>query len=85
MIAMMVVGVLLIPVFIVWERTFAPVAIMPRRIITNRAFLCAVGIDFFYNFSGFLRALYLSSFVWVVTDWWATSLLRFTGRMIIPL
>jgi hypothetical protein len=64
MIAMVVVGVGLIPVFIVWERFFAPVAIMPKRIIMNRAFLVAVGIDFFYNFSGFLKSLYLSSFVW---------------------
>ncbi|KAG8748721.1 hypothetical protein FRC10_000112 [Ceratobasidium sp. 414] len=67
-ITMIVVGAILIPVFIIWERFLTPVAIMPRR-IANRAFLCAVGIDFFYYFSGFLRSLYLSSFVWVVKNW----------------
>ncbi|KAG8707245.1 hypothetical protein FRC08_000619, partial [Ceratobasidium sp. 394] len=84
-IAMIVVGVVLIPVFIIWERFFAPVAIMPRRIITNRAFLCAVGIDFFYNFSGFLRSLYLSSFVWVVKDWNTRQWVYFNNTMSITL
>ncbi|QRW00157.1 major facilitator superfamily transporter [Ceratobasidium sp. AG-Ba] len=84
-IAMIVVGVTLIPAFIVWERFFAPVPIMPRRIITNRAFLCAVGIDFFYNFSGFLRSLYLSSFVWVVTDWNTREWVYFNNTMTITL
>ncbi|KAL5633959.1 hypothetical protein ACGC1H_005971 [Rhizoctonia solani] len=84
-IAMMVVGVALIPVFIIWERFFAPIAIMPKRIITNRAFLVAVGIDFFYNFSGFLRSLYLSSFVWVVTDWNTREWVYFNNTMTITL
>ncbi|KAG9125995.1 hypothetical protein FRC07_005303 [Ceratobasidium sp. 392] len=84
-IAMIVVGVVLIPVFIVWERFFAPIAIMPRRIITNRAFLCAVGIDFFYNFSGFLRSLYLSSFVWVVKDWNTRQWVYFNNTMTVTL
>ncbi|CAE6334929.1 unnamed protein product [Rhizoctonia solani] len=84
-IAMIVVGVVLIPVFIVYERFFAPVAIMPKRIITNRAFLVAVGIDFFYNFSGFLRSLYLSSFVWVVKDWNTREWVYFNNTMTITL
>ncbi|CAE7200818.1 unnamed protein product [Rhizoctonia solani] len=84
-IAMIVIGVALIPVFIIWERFFAPVAIMPKRIITNRAFLVAVGIDFFYNFSGFLRSLYLSSFIWVVTGWNTREWVYFNNTMTITL
>ncbi|CAE6524685.1 unnamed protein product [Rhizoctonia solani] len=84
-IAMMVVGVALIPVFIIYERFFAPVAIMPKRIITNRAFLVAVGINFFQNFSGFLRSLYLSSFVWVVTEWNTREWVYFNNTLTITL
>ncbi|KAJ1300115.1 hypothetical protein OPQ81_002595 [Rhizoctonia solani] len=80
-IAMLVVGVACIPIFIVWERLFATQAIMSKRLITNRAFLAAVGIHFFHQFADPLWNLYLSSFVWVVKDWDTRSWVYFNNSM----
>ncbi|KAH7325384.1 major facilitator superfamily domain-containing protein [Rhizoctonia solani] len=80
-IAMLVVGVACIPVFIIWERYFATQAIMSKRLITNRAFLAAVGIHFFHQFADPLWNLYLSSFIWVVKDWDTRSWVYFNNSM----
>ncbi|CAE7188261.1 unnamed protein product [Rhizoctonia solani] len=81
MIAMLVVGVVCIPIFIIWERFFATHAIMSKRLIMNRAFLAAVGIHFFHQFADPLWNLYLSSFVWVVKDWDTRSWVYFNNSM----
>ncbi|CUA71763.1 Siderophore iron transporter 3 [Schizosaccharomyces pombe 972h-] [Rhizoctonia solani] len=80
-IAMLVVGVACIPIFIIWEKLFATQAIMSKRLITNRAFLAAVGIHFFHQFADPLWNLYLSSFVWVVKDWDTRSWVYFNNSV----
>ncbi|CAE6421952.1 unnamed protein product [Rhizoctonia solani] len=81
MIAMIVVGVACIPIFIIWERYFASHAIMSKRLMTNRAFLAAVGIHFFHQFADPLWNLYLSSYIWVVKDWDTRSWVYFNNSM----
>lgn len=67
-IAMEVVGVACFFFFILWERFGTNHPLMPRRIMVNKTFLCAVGIDVFYFMSGSLRSAYLSSYVYIVKD-----------------
>lgn len=69
MIAMMVIGGVLLIVYVVYELVWCPYPSMPRRIIFNRTFICAVIIDTFYTLAGSLRSTYFSSFVWIVKDW----------------
>ncbi|WRT66816.1 uncharacterized protein IL334_003779 [Kwoniella shivajii] len=68
MIALLVVGGILFIATIVWEWKFASHPIMPLRIF-NRTFICAVGIDFMYYFSGYLSDAYWSSWLWVARDY----------------
>lgn len=67
-IAMEVVGVVCFILFVLWERFGTSHPLMPRRIMMNKTFLCAVGIDVFYFMSGSLRSAYLSSYVYIVKD-----------------
>lgn len=69
MIAMVVVGGILLIVFTLYEMYLAPFPCMPKRIITNRTFICAVIIDFIYMLAGYIRSTYFSSYVLVVKDW----------------
>jgi hypothetical protein len=66
---MLVVGSILLIAFIVWEWRFAPSPMLTKKLLTNRTFLLAVTIDFFYFMAGNLRSLYWSSYVYVVSDW----------------
>ncbi|WWC69773.1 uncharacterized protein I206_103716 [Kwoniella pini CBS 10737] len=68
LIALLVVGGILFIATIVWEWRFASHPIMPLRIF-NRTFICAVGIDFMYYFSGYLSDAYWSSWLWVARDY----------------
>ncbi|WWC85163.1 uncharacterized protein L201_000020 [Kwoniella dendrophila CBS 6074] len=68
LIALLVVGGILFIATLVWEWKFASHPIMPLRIF-NRTFICAVGIDFMYYFSGYLSDAYWSSWLWVSKDY----------------
>ncbi|WVQ70460.1 uncharacterized protein L199_008687 [Kwoniella botswanensis] len=68
LIALLVVGGILFIATIIWEWKFASHPIMPLRIF-NRTFICAVGIDFMYYFSGYLSDAYWSSWLWVARDY----------------
>lgn len=69
MIAMVVVGGVLLIAYFTYNALWAPVPSMPLRVIRNRTFLCAVVIDFIWQFGGMISLLYFSSYVWVVKDW----------------
>ena len=67
LIAMMIVGGLLLIAFTVYEAKYAPHPIMPMRVL-NRTFSSCLVIDFVHLFSGNIRGLYFSSFIWIVKD-----------------
>ncbi|CAO1615295.1 unnamed protein product [Parajaminaea phylloscopi] len=78
-IAMLVVGVVLLIAYALYESFVAPKPMMTRRIVYNRAFLCAVFVDIFTQMSSFVKATYFSSFVYVTKDWSAYVLIIFLG------
>lgn len=69
LIAMFVVGALLLIIYACYEIWFAPFPSVPKRVLTNRTFITAVTVDFFYLCGAMLLQLYLSSYVGVVKDW----------------
>ncbi|KAM5541824.1 hypothetical protein V8D89_004553 [Ganoderma adspersum] len=69
MIAMLVVGVVLLPAVAVWEAVFAKWPAIPRRFLFNRTVIIAAWISFFEFFSYSLTATYLYSFVLITKDW----------------
>ncbi|KAK8849795.1 hypothetical protein IAR55_005131 [Kwoniella newhampshirensis] len=68
LIALLVVGGVLFIAFCMWEWKVASHPIMPMRVF-NKTFICAVGIDFMYYFSGYLSDAYWSSWLYVVKDY----------------
>jgi hypothetical protein len=68
LIAMMIVGGLLLIAYGVYEVYYAPIPSMPRRVLFNRTFIMSVCIDVVYLLAGQIGDLYLSSYVYVVTD-----------------
>lgn len=68
LIAMMIVGGLLLITYGVYEVYYAPIPSMPRRVLLNRTFIMSVCIDVVYLLAGQIGDLYLSSYVYVVTD-----------------
>ena len=48
LIAMMVVGGVILILFVLFERFVAKNPIVPRRLLLNKTFMCAAGIDFLY-------------------------------------
>ncbi|KAL0953094.1 hypothetical protein HGRIS_004365 [Hohenbuehelia grisea] len=69
MIAMIVVGVILIPFFAIWDWKFAKHPVIPRRFTVNRSVVGACLIGFFDFASFYLTFTYLFSFVIVVKPW----------------
>ncbi|KAH9896440.1 drug:h+ antiporter [Cubamyces lactineus] len=69
MIAMIVVGCILLPVFALWDIYFAKRPVFPRRFLTNRSVTIASWIGFFDFFSFYMSFTYLYSFVLVTKDW----------------
>ncbi|KAH9895800.1 drug:h+ antiporter [Cubamyces lactineus] len=69
MIAMIVVGCVLLPVFAFWDIYFAKRPVFPRRFLTNRSVVFAAWIGFFDFFSFYLTFTYLYSFVLVTKSW----------------
>ncbi|KAI0828474.1 drug:h+ antiporter [Trametes gibbosa] len=69
MIAMIVIGCILLPVFILWDVYCAKRPVVARRFLTNRSVVLASWIGFFDFFSFYLTFTYLYSFVLVTKDW----------------
>lgn len=68
LVAMLVVGALCLLVHPLYEWKVARYPSMPRRLIVNRTVLTAIGINFAYMLAAYLQLLYLSSYVYIVTD-----------------
>ncbi|GAA5873360.1 hypothetical protein JCM16303_001101 [Sporobolomyces ruberrimus] len=68
LIAMMAVGSLCLILYPVYEWKFAKYPSMPKRILLNRSFATAVLINVVYFIAAYLQLLYLSSYVYIVTD-----------------
>ncbi|KAG2353161.1 major facilitator superfamily domain-containing protein [Suillus spraguei] len=68
-IAMLVVGVVLLAVFAVWDLRYASEPVIAARFVRNRSVVCAALIGFFDFMSFFLTFTYLYSFVLVVKPW----------------
>ncbi|OCH87436.1 drug:h+ antiporter [Obba rivulosa] len=69
MVAMLVVGVVLLGVFAVWDLRFASRPVIARRFLSNIAVVAAAWIGFFDFVSFYLTYTYLFSFVLVVKPW----------------
>ncbi|KAI0635481.1 drug:h+ antiporter [Trametes polyzona] len=69
MIAMIVIGCLLLPVFALWDVYCAKRPVIARRFLTNWSVVLASWIGFFDFFSFYLSFTYLYSFVLVTKDW----------------
>ncbi|GAA5863816.1 hypothetical protein JCM8547_006074 [Rhodosporidiobolus lusitaniae] len=68
LIAMLAVGSICLISFPLYEWKFAKFPSAPRRILINKTFVTAVIIDFCYMLSSYLQILYLSSYIYIVTD-----------------
>lgn len=85
MIAMLVVGVVILCVFILWDTRFAKRPIMPPRFLKNRAFIGATWIGFFDFVSFYLTNTYLYSFILVVKPWSLINVTYFTSTQTVAL
>ncbi|KAI0353438.1 drug:h+ antiporter [Trametes cingulata] len=77
MIATLVLGWVLLPVFALWDIRYAKRPVIARRFLFNRTVVCAAWIGFFDFLSYFLTYTYLSSFVLVTKPWSMTSVFYF--------
>ncbi|KAI0628168.1 drug:h+ antiporter [Trametes polyzona] len=77
MLAMLVAGWLLLPLFALWDIRYAKRPVIARRFLFNRTVVCAAWIGFFDFLSYFLTYTYLSSFVLVTKPWSMTSVFYF--------
>ncbi|TBU41144.1 MFS general substrate transporter [Dichomitus squalens] len=77
MIAMLVLGWILLPVFALWDIKFAKRPVIARRFLTNRTVVFVAFIGFFDFLSFFLTFTYLSSFVLVTKSWSMTDVFYF--------
>ncbi|KAG2338806.1 drug:h+ antiporter [Suillus weaverae] len=70
-IAMLVMGVVLLAVFAVWDLRYASRPVIAPRFVRNRSVVCAASIGFFdfASMSFYLTFTYLYSFVLVVKPW----------------
>lgn len=79
MIAMLLVGVALLVCYGLYEKFLSPKPMLTRRIIYNRAFLCAIFVEVFTQMSSFVKATYFSSYIYVTKDWSNYVLIIFIG------
>lgn len=68
-IAMLVVGVVLLVAFGLFEKYLASKPIMTRRILNNRTFLVAVTIYTFNQMASSVRFTYFSSYIYIIKEW----------------
>ncbi|VDB82796.1 unnamed protein product [Peniophora sp. CBMAI 1063] len=69
MIAMIIVGILCLIAYVLFERFASPIPSFPRRILRNKTFMMCIVIDFMYELAGYFEILYLSSYTYIVTSW----------------
>ncbi|GAA5868813.1 hypothetical protein JCM1840_005127 [Sporobolomyces johnsonii] len=68
LIAMLAIGSACLVAYTIYEWKFAKYPSMPKRILINRSFNTAVLINVVYMIAAYLQLLYLSSYVYIVTD-----------------
>ncbi|GAA5884130.1 hypothetical protein JCM6882_002152 [Rhodosporidiobolus microsporus] len=68
LIAMLAIGPACLVAFPLYEWKFARYPCMPKRVLVNRSFITAVLINVIYMIAAYLQLLYLSSYVYIVTD-----------------
>ncbi|KAF9014214.1 drug:h+ antiporter [Cyathus striatus] len=69
MIAMIVVGVVVIPLFLLWDLKFAKFPVVPKRFLRNRTVVLAAVIGALDFISFYISYTYLYSFVIIVKPW----------------
>ncbi|KAJ7273294.1 hypothetical protein C8J57DRAFT_1506822 [Mycena rebaudengoi] len=69
MIFMFLLGIILIPIFAMWDFGWAKYPVIPRRFVVNKSVVGASVIGFFDFMSFYLTFTYLYSFIVVVKDW----------------
>ncbi|TFK35357.1 drug:h+ antiporter [Crucibulum laeve] len=69
MVAMLVVGIVLIPAFILWDLKYAKYPVVARRFVFNKTVVIAALIGAFDFISFYITFTYLYSFVIVVKPW----------------
>ncbi|SGY67996.1 BQ5605_C004g02836 [Microbotryum silenes-dioicae] len=78
-IIMLVVGILCIPAFVLWELRFAPVPAIPFKLLNNRTVLSCLGIASLLNCSWYLQGDYLYTVLVVACDESIKSATRITS------
>ncbi|GAA5849250.1 hypothetical protein JCM3766R1_002311 [Sporobolomyces carnicolor] len=68
LIAMIAVGAVCLLAYPIYEWKFAKFPSMPKRVLFNRSFATAILINVVYFLAAYLQLLYLSSYVYIVTD-----------------
>nr|VWP00768.1 C3H1-type domain-containing protein [Ganoderma boninense] len=85
MIAMLVVGVVLMPAFVAWEILFAQWPAIPRRFLANKTVVLAAWISLFEFFSATLTSTYLYSFILITKDWSLVNITYFNQAQSVAL
>lgn len=68
-IAMLVVGFVLLIAFVLFEIYLAPVPLMTKRVLKNRAFIAGVIIFTFNQTASSVRNTYYSSYIYIIKEW----------------
>ncbi|KAK4609653.1 Siderophore transporter [Fulvia fulva] len=68
-IAMLAIGLILLITFLLFEIYIAPKPCCSRRILINKAFISALGIDIFGLLASGIHSLYFPSYIIVAKDW----------------
>lgn len=69
MIAMLVIGVVILIFFGLFEYYVAPKPLMNRRVLCNKAFLCALAVSVTNQMASAAKFVYFSSYIWIIKDW----------------
>lgn len=69
MIAMLVVGIFILVLFGLYEYYIAPKPLMNRRVLCNKAFLCALAVSVTNQMASSTKFVYFSSYIWIIKDW----------------
>ncbi|KAL5493064.1 hypothetical protein ACEPAI_4512 [Sanghuangporus weigelae] len=85
MIAMLVVGVVLLFVFAIWDLRFAKRPVVAPRFLRNRSVVLAAWVGFFDFVSFYLTYVYLYSFVLVVKPWSTLNATYFVSTQTVAL
>ncbi|KAF4609696.1 hypothetical protein D9613_012060 [Agrocybe pediades] len=85
MIAMIVIGCVLVPVYAIWDTKFAKHPIIPMRFVKNRSILFAALIGGFDFISFYISYSYLYSFIVIVKPWSDVNINYFTQTQTVAL